>query len=136
MTSPRFMLDTNICIYIAKRKPPGLLTRFDKLKPGEVVLSVVTYGELRFGAMKSSQRERVLRDLEELTSLLPVHPLPVTAAAEYGRIRSDLEARGKPIGGNDLWIAAHASAEGVVLVTNNVREFSRVPGLKVQNWAN
>ncbi|HKQ84511.1 MAG TPA: type II toxin-antitoxin system VapC family toxin [Steroidobacteraceae bacterium] len=136
MSAARFMLDTNICIYIAKRKPQSVLARFEKLKPGEAVLSVVTYGELRFGASKSNRRDQVLHDLEELTSLLPVQPLPVTAAAEYGRLRFELEAEGRPIGGNDLWIAAHASAEGLTLVTNNLREFKRVPGLKVQNWAN
>ena len=129
------MLDTNICIYIAKRKPPAALARFERLKPGEATLSVVTYGELRFGAEKSKHREAVLKDLDELTSILPVRSLPVSAAEEYGRIRSHLEGRGQPIGGNDLWIAAHASAEDLVLVTNNSREFDRVPGLKIQNWA-
>ena len=135
MTEPRYMLDTNICIYIARRKPPEVFARFEKLKTGEAVLSVVTYGELRFGAAKSKRRDEVLKDLEELTSFLPVRVLPVAAAEEYGRLRSHLEEKGRPIGGNDLWIAAHASAEKLVLVTNNVREFARVPGLKTQNWA-
>jgi|SRR5437868_3615981 len=135
MTAPRFMLDTNICIYIARRKPPEVFARFEKLKAGEAVLSVITYGELRFGAAKSARRDEVLKDLEELTSLLPVRPMPITAAEEYGKLRSHLEEKGKPIGGNDLWIAAHASAESLVLVTNNLREFERVPGLKLKNWA-
>ncbi len=135
MTEPRYMLDTNICIYIARRKPPQVFARFEKLKAGEAVLSVVTYGELRFGAAKSKRRNEVLKDLEELTSFLPVRALPIEAAEEYGRLRSQLEDKGRPIGGNDLWIAAHASAEKLVLVTNNEREFARVPGLKIQNWA-
>lgn len=134
--SARFMLDTNICIYIARRKPAAVLARFEKLHAGEAVLSVITYGELRFGASKSVRREDVLKDLEELTSLLPVRPMPTQAAEEYGRLRAHLEDTGKPIGGNDLWIAAHANAEKLVLVTNNTREFERVPDLKVQNWVN
>jgi len=134
MSLPRFILDTNICIYIARKQPAAVMAQFEKLKRGEAVLSVVTYGELRFGAAKSQQREQVLRNLEELTSLLPVQPLPIDAAEHYGLIRAVLETKGRPIGGNDLWIAAHAVAEGLVLVTNNTREFQRVPGLKVQNW--
>jgi tRNA(fMet)-specific endonuclease VapC len=129
------MLDTNICIYIARKQPPALLARFEKLKPGDAVLSIVTYGELRFGAEKSQQRETVLRNLEELVSLLAVRPMPVSAAEHYGSIRAQLESRGRPIGGNDLWIAAHALTEELVLVTNNTREFQRIPGLKMQNWA-
>jgi tRNA(fMet)-specific endonuclease VapC len=87
-----------------------------------------------FGASKSARRDEVLKDLEELTSLLSVRALPVEAAEEYGKLRAHLEDSGRPTGGNDLWIAAHANTENLVLVTNNVREFERVPGLKVQNW--
>jgi len=134
MIHPRFMLDTNICIYIARKQPPALLAKFEKLRPGEAVLSVITYGELRFGAEKSQQRDAVLRNLEELISLLSVRPMPISTAGHYGLIRAHLEVKGKPIGGNDLWIAAHAIAEELVLVTNNTREFQRVPGLKMQNW--
>ncbi|MBI1732493.1 MAG: type II toxin-antitoxin system VapC family toxin [Gammaproteobacteria bacterium] len=132
----RFLLDTNICIYIRQRRPPGVLARFRKLTPGEAALSVVTCGELLYGAEKSRQREIALARLTDLTSLLPVLPLPENAAQEYGEIRAELEAKGDLIGGNDLWIAAHARASSLVLVTNNEREFRRVPGLKVQNWAN
>lgn len=130
----RFLLDTNICIYIRRRRPPEVLARFEKLRAGDAVLSVITYGELLYGAAKSQQREQATRQLQELTSLLPVMALPDTAAEEYGSIRAALETRGESIGGNDLWIAAHAKAAGLVLVTNNEREFKRVPGLKVQNW--
>lgn len=131
----RYMLDTNICIYIRQKRPPAVLARFEKLKPGEAVLSVITYGELLYGAQKSQQRDVALARLADLVSVLPVLELPAEAADEYGEIRAVLEQRGEAIGGNDLWIAAHAKAAGLVVVTNNEREFKRVPGLKVQNWA-
>jgi len=134
LTAPRFMLDTNICIYIRQQRPAEVLARFRKLKTGEAVLSVITFGELRYGAAKSKQRELAMERLDDLLSLLPVLQLPDHAASDYGEIRAVLEARGETIGGNDLWIAAHARAQGLVLVTNNEREFKRVPGLKVQNW--
>lgn len=129
-----FLLDTNICIYIRQKRPPEVLARFEKLKFGDAVLSVITYGELFYGAAKSRQRQTAMDRLDDLLSFLPVLELPSTAAREYGEIRARLEARGETIGGNDLWIAAHAKALGLVLVTDNERELKRVPGLKVQNW--
>jgi tRNA(fMet)-specific endonuclease VapC len=132
---PRYLLDTNICIYIRQRRPPSVLARFEKLKSGEAAISVITYGELLYGAAKSTQRELALARLAELTSFLPVLPLPQNAADKYGEIRATLESKGEVIGGNDLWIAGHALAEGLIVVTNNEREFKRVPGLKVQNWS-
>ena len=131
----RFLLDTNICIYIRQRRPPAVLAQFEKLKAGEAVLSVITYGELLYGAEKSRQRALALARLEELLSFLPVLAMPDAAAAEYGAIRARLESAGEVIGGNDLWIAAHAKAAGLTLVTNNEKEFRRVAGLKIQNWA-
>jgi tRNA(fMet)-specific endonuclease VapC len=131
----RFLLDTNICIYIRQKRPAEVLARFEKLKAGEAVLSVVTYGELLYGAAKSQHRQLAMQRLNDLVSVLPVLPLPDGAAHAYGEIRAALESKGETIGGNDLWIAAHAVALGVVLVTNNEREFKRVAGLKVQNWA-
>src|SRR5687768_8008743 len=131
----RFLLDTNICIYIRQRRPPEVLARFERLNAGEAALSVITYGELLYGAAKSRQHQAAAARLEELVAFLPVLLLPERAAHEYGEIRATLEARGETIGGNDLWIAAHARAADLVLVTNNEREFKRVPGLKVQNWA-
>lgn len=131
----RFLLDTNICIYIRQKRPPEILTRFEKLKAGDACLSVITYGELLYGAHKSKQRDVALARLADLVSLLPVLEMPSDAANQYGEIRAGLEAKGETIGGNDLWIAAHAKAEGLILVTNNEREFGRIPGLKVQNWA-
>lgn len=130
----RFLLDTNICIYIRRKRPAEVLARFEKLKAGDACLSVITYGELLYGAHKSKQRDVALARLADLVSLLPVLEMPSEAANQYGQIRAGLEAKGEAIGGNDLWIAAHAKALGLVLVTNNEREFRRVPGLKVQNW--
>jgi len=132
---PRFLLDTNICVYIRRQRPPEVLARFKKLQNGEAALSVITFGELLYGAEKSQQREQALRQLEELTSLLTVIPMSAAVAEKYGVIRADLEQKGETIGSNDLWIAAHALAAGMVLVTNNEREFQRVGGLKIQNWA-
>lgn len=132
--APRYLLDTNICIYTQRKKPVEVLERFQKLNPGDAAISVITWGELFYGAEKSQQRKKVLRLLQEFTSLVPVLPMPETAGKAYGAIRALLEAGGKTIGNNDLWIAAHAKAEGLTIVTNNEREFQRIPGLKVQNW--
>lgn len=132
--TPKYLLDTNICIHIRRQRPPGVLARFEKLKAGEAVLSIITYGELHYGAAKSAQRSLAQERLDALLSFLPVLPLPMEAGTVYGEIRAGLEARGQTIGGNDLWIAAHAKAMGLTLVTNNEREFKRVPGLRVQNW--
>lgn len=132
--STRFLLDTNICIYIRQKRPPEVLARFKKLKEGEAGLSVITYGELFYGAAKSPQRLAAMDKLNDLLAFLPILPLPDSTALHYGEIRAALEANGEIIGGNDLWIAAHARAAGLVLVTNNEREFKRVPGLKLQNW--
>lgn len=131
---PRFLLDTNICIYIRQKRPPEVLARFRKLKNGEAGLSLITYGELFYGAAKSQHRQIATEKLNDLLAFLPILPLPDTTASHYGEIRAALEANGEIIGGNDLWIAAHARAAGLVLVTNNEREFRRVPGLKIQNW--
>jgi tRNA(fMet)-specific endonuclease VapC len=131
----RFLLDTNICIYIRRRKPEEVLRRFRTLKQGEAVLSVITFGELMYGAEKSAQRAAALELLRELARVLPVMSLPETAAEAYGTIRAELERKGQMIGNNDLWIAAHAKAAALTLVTNNEREFRRVRGLRVENWA-
>lgn len=132
----RFLLDTNICIYIRRQRPPAVLERFRQLQPGEAVLSVITYGELVCGAEKSQSRVQARSQLAELVGLLPVIELPSRAGEFYGSIRAALAAEGSMIGNNDLWIAAHASAADLILVTNNEREFRRIEGLKIQNWAN
>ena len=130
----RFMLDTNICIYIQRRKPMEVLARFQKLKPGDAAISVITWGELLYGAEKSQKRKMALQLLEEFKTFVPVLPLPENAGKTYGEIRAALETKGKLIGNNDLWIAAHAKTAGLTIVTNNEREFKRVKGLKIQNW--
>lgn len=131
----RYLLDTNICIYIQRQRPPAVLAHFAKIKPGEAVISVITWGELLYGAEKSQQRAKVSALLREFAHLVPVAPLPEATGVTYGNIRAVLEAKGESIGNNDLWIAAHAKAAGLILVSNNMREFKRVSGLKVQNWA-
>jgi tRNA(fMet)-specific endonuclease VapC len=133
--SLRYLLDTNICIYLRKNRPPGVTARFERMRAGEAAISVITYGELRYGAERSSQRERALQGLEQLLTLLPALDLPAESGIAYGEIRAQLAFRGEMIGGNDLWIAAHARAAGLVLVTNNEGEFRRISGLKIQNWA-
>jgi tRNA(fMet)-specific endonuclease VapC len=134
VTEPRYLLDTNICIYIRQERPEQVLRRFLKLRPGEAVLSVITYGELLYGAAKRAQRTAALERLRGLVRLLPAMALPESAAETYGAMRAELESKGEMIGNNDLWIAAHALAAGLTLVTNNEKEFRRVRGLKVQNW--
>jgi tRNA(fMet)-specific endonuclease VapC len=133
--SSRFLLDTNICIYVRQKKAPEVLARFRQLRSGDAAMSVITHGELLYGAERSQQREKSLEALSELSGLIPVLALPEEAGAEYGRIRSDLERRGLAIGNNDLWIAAHAKAEKLILVTNNEKEFRRIAGLRIENWA-
>lgn len=135
MTVARYMFDSNMCVYLRRKRPTEVVRRFGMLQPGETVISAITYGELLYGAEKHEARERLLRSIDELVRLLPVEPLPALASVAYGAIRAELERRGETIGNNDLWIAAHARAAGLVLVTNNEREFRRVPGLKVENWA-
>ncbi len=135
MIETRYLLDTNICIYIRQNRPEEVLRRFQKLRPGEAALSVITYGELLYGARKSERRLAALERLHELVELLPALALPETAADAYGTIRAELELKGQRIGNNDLWVAAHALAAGLILVTNNEKEFRRVRGLKIQNWA-
>lgn len=132
---PRYLIDTNICIYIAKQRPPEVLARFEKLAPGDVAMSVITFGELRFGAHRSQYRQKVLDALERLTLAVPVLSMDDETGRHYGEIRAELQRQGNAIGNNDLWIAAHARSQGLVLVTNNEREFVRVPGLDAENWA-
>lgn len=131
----RYLLDTNICIYIAKHNPPAVRERFSRHTADELAMSVVTLGELRFGAEKSQSRERALAVIGQLESTIQIAPLTEAVGEHYGQIRAALQQRGQMIGNNDLWIAAHARAEGWILVTNNEREFVRVEGLQVENWA-
>ena len=132
--SLKYLLDINVCIYIAKQKPLSVLQRFDQLQVGEVAMSLVTYAELLFGVEKSQFREKSLGKLKELADLIPPLALPLEASHHYAQVRADLEGRGLGIGNNDLWIAAHALALDTSLVTNNQKEFSRIGQLRVENW--
>ncbi len=128
------MLDTDLCIYLAKNQHPRVAARFERLKPGQLVMSAITYGELQHGANKSYQRSRTLSQLAELIQYIPVESLSSAVAQAYGEIRATLEKQGPMIGNNDLWIGAHAMALDVTLATNNEREFKRIAGLSVENW--
>ena len=131
----QYLLDTNICIYIAKQKPAKVLARLGRLRPGDAGMSVITYLELVYGAWKSQHREANLQRIQELVRLIPVLPLDAGVAARYGQMRAQLEKKGLPIGAYDLLIAAHALSLGLTLVTNNAREFGRVADLEIENWA-
>jgi len=130
----KVMLDTNICIYIIKQKPRSVLERFAAFPVGDLGISVITLAELEYGASKSSEPDRNREALEQFVSPLEIAVLDRLATSVYGKIRALLEKRGRPIGSMDLLIAAHALSLNVRLVTNNMREFKRVPGLRVENW--
>lgn len=127
------MLDTNIVIYVIKRRPIEVLGVFND-HAGHMCISAVTLAELLHGAEKSEQQEHNFRKIEDFISRLDVLVYGDNAAAHYGEIRSNLERKGKSIGVNDLHIAGHARSEGLILVTNNEKEFERVEALRVENW--
>ena len=129
------MLDTNICIFMRKRGYDALRTKVDGFPPGSLCMSVVTWGELITGAEKSQEKERTLANLLRIRQIIPVEDMSNRVGDRYGEIRGQLEMAGTPIGVNDNWIAAHALSLGLTLVTDNTREFERVPGLAVENWA-
>jgi len=127
------LLDTNICIYIINAKPPAVLARFQQYRLGEIGLSSVVAAELALGVAKSgSARNR--QALEMFLAPLTLLPFDAAAVWAYGDLRADLERRGTPIGSLDTMIAAHALSQHALLVTNNTREFARVPGLRIENW--
>lgn len=128
-----YLLDTNIVIYILKRRPIEVLDRFNECAD-RMAISVITLSELYHGAQKSARLSQNLKAIEEFVSLLEVLPYTAKASQHYGSIKAMLEKIGQPIGVNDLHIAAHARSEGLTVVTNNVSEFARVPGLLVENW--
>lgn len=130
----RRTLDTNICSYILRRHPQGMIERFAALDREQLWLSAIVAAELRFGAAKLGA-PRFQAAVEAWLAGFDVRPWPVEATAQYAQVRAALERAGKPIGGMDLMIAAHALAEDSVLITNNAREFHRVPGLAVEEWA-
>ena len=131
----RYMLDTNICIYVINRKPQRTIERFKKHPVGSIVISSITMAELKYGAYASSSPEKNLGALAKFTSPIEVLDYREVETDYYGRLRAFLRSRGKLIGPNDMHIAAHALSTGCVLVTNNLKEFRRVPDLKIENWA-
>ncbi|VAW88501.1 VapC toxin protein [hydrothermal vent metagenome] len=129
----KYMLDTNIIIYTIKNRPAQVREAF-KQHEGQMCISAITKGELIYGAEKSSQPERNLTDIERLIARLEVAPFEDHASEHFGQLRAELYRIGKPIGPYDMMIAGHARAMGLILVTNNMKEFERVPGLRVENW--
>jgi len=130
----KVMLDTNICIYIIKKRPEPVLQRFQDYEVGDVALSAITLSELCFGAAKSQNPEKNADALEEFLLPLEILPFGEEAAQVYGGIRASLERSGEPIGAMDMLIAAHAVSAGLTLITHNSREFARIPGLSLQDW--
>lgn len=130
----RYLLDTNIVIYIRERNPLRTYSRFAAEQPDDMAISTITYGELEYGIQRSANPARALTVMAALLQVLNVLPVTPRAGEIYGELRASHAGSGQIIGGNDLWIAAHAMAENLVLVTNNEREFRRVRDLKVENW--
>jgi tRNA(fMet)-specific endonuclease VapC len=132
-----FLLDTNIVSYFLRGASPALNQRILNSTPEALAISIISAGELRFGLSRlppSRRADQLAHQLDGLLTVVNVLALPLEAAQHYGTARSLLEAAGKPIGGNDLWIAAHALAQNLTLVTNNTKEFERVEGLRLENW--
>ena len=129
-----YLLDTNICIYIIKRKPIEIFNRFSQLPLGKIGISTITLAELIYGVAKSSSIEKNTQALQEYLVPLDIIDFDSKAAVIYGRVRSELEKVGQVIGPLDMLIAAHGLSAGLTVVTNNEKEFERVKGLKVENW--
>lgn len=129
-----YMLDTDICIYIIKRKPAAVFNHLQEITPGDAVISAMTLAELEYGVAGSQARETNHNALKHFQEFVPAVEFDAEAAAEYGRLRWDLEQSGQPIGSFDTLIAAHALALDLILVTNNERHYRRVTGLTIENW--
>jgi len=130
----KLMLDTNICIYIIKQQPSAVLKNFLEYQVGDIGISSITLSELRYGVAKSKHSEKNAKALDEFIIPLDIASFDEDAAHAYGNIRTTLEKAGRPIGAMDMLIAAHAVSMGVTLVTNNTREFSRIPTLDIVDW--
>jgi len=130
----KFLLDTNICVFLIRNQGEAIRERIRGHQVGDIAVSAITESELRFGADKSSDPRKNHAILERFFLTLPVLAFDSGCAREYGRIRSSLEKKGMPIGSLDMLIAAHALRAGLTIVTNNAREFKRVPGLRVEDW--
>ena len=131
----RYILDTNICIYIIKQKPVQVFEKFKNLPLGSVGISIITFAELQYGVRKSAQPEKNQSALNQFMVPLEIFDFDVNAAIEYGRIRTSLEKLGMSIGPLDTLIAAHAKSLKLTIVTNNEKEFKRVEGLEIANWS-
>ena len=131
----KYMLDTNICIYAIKHKPEKVFRKLQKTDSEDVCISSVTYAELVHGVEKSAAKDRNRIALTLLLSCIEIMSFDTKAAEEYGKVRADLELKGEVIGPLDLMIAGHAKSLNCTLVTNNIKEFQRVKGLKTANWA-
>ena len=129
-----FLLDTNICIYLIKNRPPGVLEKFKQHPPSEVAISTITLFELEYRAEKSNRRQQAQKALKKFLSPLDIVDLDQVAAKEAAVIRAQLEKKGTPIGPYDILIAGLARSRSMTLVTNNTKEFSRVDGLLLENW--
>jgi tRNA(fMet)-specific endonuclease VapC len=130
----KLMLDTNICIYIIKQQPVSVLKRFLEYQIGDIGISSITLSELRYGVAKSTYQEKNAKALDEFITPLEVISFDEEAAHAYGDIRANLEKAGTPVGAMDMLIAAHAVSLGIPLVTNNTREFARIPTLNIIDW--
>ncbi|UCG25559.1 MAG: type II toxin-antitoxin system VapC family toxin [Chloroflexota bacterium] len=130
----KYLLDTNICIYLIKRKPASVLARFDEHAIGDIGISTISLAELSYGVQKSRFRDQNQDALLQFLAPLVIAEFDTEAAFAYGRIRAELETQGKPIGSLDTLIAGHALTLGVTIITNNEQEFSRVNGLNIENW--
>jgi tRNA(fMet)-specific endonuclease VapC len=128
-----YMLDTNICIYVMKTYPPDLRDKFNALAE-QLCISSITLGELHYGAEKSARRVDNLMAIEQFVARLEVLSFGGKAAAHYGQLRAELERMGAPCGPHDMQIGGHARSEGLIIVTNNMREFARMPGVRAENW--
>lgn len=129
-----YLLDTNICIYIIKKRPGKVLDKFNTLSLGDVGISSITLAELHYGIMKSSNPKKNQEALDKFLTPLEILDFDYFATIDYGKIRADLEKKGTPIGPLDTLIAAHAKSRKLTLVTNNEKEFKRIPDLKIENW--
>lgn len=130
----RYMLDTDICIALIKRKPPMILHRIHSLTVGDIGISTITLGELRYGVARSQAVEKNAQALEEFLLPLEIADFDEKAVSAYGPARAGLEKAGKPIGPLDTQIGAHALSLDIILVTNNTAEFRRINGLTIENW--
>lgn len=132
----RVLLDTNICIYMIKNKPPEVRKHFERFVPGDIAIPSITVAELQYGVEKSAAREKNALALEAFLLPLEISPFDTESALAYGKIRAELERQGKPIGSMDMLIAAQAIAQDFTLITHNLKEFDRIPGLRCETWVN